>query len=62
MHPGDRAGARAALDGLARHLDEACIGSVSEVFDAETPFTARGCIAQAWGVAEFLRCLVKTAG
>ena len=24
-------------------------------FDAEAPFTPRGCIAQAWGVAEFLR-------
>ena len=37
------------------------IGSVSEVFDAEPPFTPRGCIAQAWSVAEVLRCLEKTA-
>jgi glycogen debranching enzyme len=34
---------------------------VSEVFDAEPPFTPRGCIAQAWGVAELLRAFVKTA-
>ena len=41
------------------HLDEACIGSISEVFDAEPPFTPRGCIAQAWSVAEVLRARVK---
>ena len=40
---------------------EAGIGSISEVFDAEPPFTPRGCIAQAWSVAEVLRCLEKTA-
>jgi glycogen debranching enzyme len=43
------------------HLDEACVGSISEVFDAEAPFTPRGCIAQAWSVAEILRCWVKTS-
>ena len=42
-------------------LAEAGIGSISEVFDAEPPFTPRGCIAQAWSVAEVLRCLEKTA-
>ena len=62
VHPDDRAGARALLDGLVGHLGDACVGSVSEVFDAEPPFTPRGCIAQAWGVAELLRALVKTAG
>ncbi|SHH62839.1 glycogen debranching enzyme, putative [Chryseolinea serpens] len=41
------------------HLDEACIGSVSEIFDGEAPHTPRGCIAQAWGVAEVLRVAVK---
>jgi predicted glycogen debranching enzyme len=62
LHPDDRAGARAVVGGLVAHLGEACVGSVSEVFDAEPPFTPRGCIAQAWGVAELLRVLVKTAG
>jgi predicted glycogen debranching enzyme len=33
----------------------------SEVFDAEEPFTPRACVAQAWSVAEVLRCWVKTA-
>ena len=37
-------------------LSEACIGSISEIFDAEEPFTPRGCVAQAWTVAEVLRC------
>jgi hypothetical protein len=36
-------------------------GSVSEVFDAEAPYTPRGCMAQAWSVAEVLRCWVNTA-
>jgi glycogen debranching enzyme len=44
------------------HIDEACVGSISEVFDAESPYTPRGCIAQAWSVAEVLRCLIKTSG
>ncbi len=62
VHPDDRAGARRFLEGLVPHLDEACIGSVSEIFDAEAPYTPRGCIAQAWSVAEMLRCWVLTAG
>jgi glycogen debranching enzyme len=37
------------------HLNEACVGSISEIFDGEAPHTARGCIAQAWGVGEILR-------
>ncbi len=55
VHPEDLAGARDAIRGFERHLDEACIGSISEVFDAESPYTPRGCIAQAWSVAEVLR-------
>jgi predicted glycogen debranching enzyme len=57
--PDDAAGARRAVQGFVPHLDEGCIGSISEVFDAEAPFTPRGCIAQAWSVAEFLRVWVK---
>jgi predicted glycogen debranching enzyme len=56
--PEDRDGTARLIDGFVQHLDEACIGSISEVFDAESPFTARGCIAQAWSVAEVLRCWV----
>ena len=49
------------LAGLTKHLDHACVGSINEIFDAEEPYTPRGCIAQAWSVAEALRCWVKTA-
>jgi len=47
--------ARSFLEPLALHLNAACVGSISEIFDAEPPFTARGCFAQAWSVAEVLR-------
>jgi predicted glycogen debranching enzyme len=59
-HPEDRRGARRFLEGFVPHLNEACVGSISEIFDAESPFTPRGCIAQAWSVAETLRLWVKT--
>jgi glycogen debranching enzyme len=61
LHPNERGRARRMLAGFDTHLDDACIGSVSEVFDAESPYRPRGCIAQAWSVAEVLRCWVKTA-
>ncbi|MGE5680930.1 MAG: amylo-alpha-1,6-glucosidase [Bacillota bacterium] len=57
----DTKGAKKFLEGFSNHLNEACIGSISEIFDAEAPFTPRGCIAQAWSVAEVLRCIVKTS-
>ncbi len=60
IHPEDCAGARRFLEGLLPHLNEACIGSISEIYDAEPPFTPRGCVAQAWSVAELLRSWVKT--
>jgi predicted glycogen debranching enzyme len=59
VHPDAEAEASGFLEGFGAHLGEACIGSVSEVFDAEAPYQPRGCVAQAWGVAETLRCLVK---
>jgi predicted glycogen debranching enzyme len=43
------------LAGLVGHLDEACLGSISEIFDGDPPHTPRGCFAQAWSVAETLR-------
>lgn len=54
--PGSEAEARRLLGAFAAHLDDAGVGSISEIFDAEAPFTPRGCIAQAWSVAEVLRC------
>jgi predicted glycogen debranching enzyme len=61
VFPDDRATARHFLDSFEPHLAEAGVGSISEVFDADPPFTPRGCIAQAWSVAEVLRSLMKTA-
>jgi glycogen debranching enzyme len=61
VHPDERSEARKFLQGFVPHLDEACVGSISEIFDAEPPYTPRGCIAQAWSVAEVLRSWVKTA-
>jgi predicted glycogen debranching enzyme len=61
VHPTDRARTRALLESFTSHLDEACVGSISEIFDAEAPFTPRGCIAQGWSVAEVLRALILTA-
>jgi predicted glycogen debranching enzyme len=59
--PGAHADAHRLLQGFKLQLDEACIGSISEIFDAEPVYTPRGCIAQAWSVAEVLRGLVKTS-
>ena len=55
----DRGKLRELLAGFDQHLDEACVGQISEVFDAEAPFLPRGCVAQAWSVAEVLRCWLK---
>ena len=60
LHPGELAAARGFLEGFLPHLDEHGLGSISEIFDAEPPFTPRGCIAQAWSIAEVLRCWIKT--
>jgi predicted glycogen debranching enzyme len=52
---GDADLARGFLAPLADHLADFGLGSIAEIFDAEPPFTPRGCIAQAWSVAETLR-------
>jgi predicted glycogen debranching enzyme len=57
VHPSDARAAAPLLEAFSSHLSEAGVGSVSEIFDAEAPYTARGCIAQAWSVAELLRAL-----
>ena len=59
VYPEDFDRAQDCLRGFIPHLGEACVGSISEVFDAEAPFTPRGCVAQAWSVAEVLRAWVK---
>ncbi|MCE2983858.1 MAG: amylo-alpha-1,6-glucosidase [Parachlamydia sp.] len=61
VYPNDREGARRFLMTFEAHMNEAGIGSIGEIFDAQEPFIPRGCIAQAWSVAEVLRCWLKTA-
>jgi predicted glycogen debranching enzyme len=60
VYPEDLPGAQRLLEGFERHLTQACVGSIGEIFDAEEPYVPRGCVAQAWSVAEVLRCLEKT--
>lgn len=59
-----RAEAREALSHLIERLDGECLGQIWEVFDGDDtpdfPQRARGCIAQAWSVAETLRTYVMT--
>ena len=57
--PTVRAEARTFLDGLDLHVQEACVGQVSEIFDGDVPHHPRGCPAQAWSVAEPLRAMVE---
>jgi len=61
VHPHDRSTARKFLDRFPEHLNDAGIGTISEVFDAREPHNAGACIAQAWSVAEVLRAWLKTA-
>ncbi|WP_445637319.1 Glycogen debranching protein [Nostoc sp. DSM 114161] len=52
--------ARQFLQPMANHLTAHGIGSLSEIFDGDAPMTPRGCIAQAWTVAEVLRAWLVT--
>jgi predicted glycogen debranching enzyme len=57
----DKPAARSYLESLLRHHIRAhAVGSLSEIFDGDAPFTPRGCVAQAWTVAEVLRTWQET--
>ena len=62
VHPGDHQGARRIVEGFEPHLGEACIGPISEIFDAlRSAYTPRACVAQAWSVGRGrLRAWVRT--
>ena len=47
------------FEGFAEHLRTAGLGQISEILDADAPHRPRGCIAQAWSVAELLRVAVE---
>ncbi|HSJ56737.1 MAG TPA: amylo-alpha-1,6-glucosidase [Anaerolineae bacterium] len=59
---GDREAARSYLYPLLRQLRSHGVGSLSEIFDGDAPFTPRGCFAQAWTVAEVLAAWQETMG
>jgi predicted glycogen debranching enzyme len=61
VYPDGHRDAQRFLQGFVPHLAEAGVGTISEIFDATPPFAPRGCIAQAWSVAEVLRLWVKTS-
>ena len=48
------------LEGFDEHIHQAGLGYISEIFDGEPPHTPRGCIGQAWSVAEILRAKLLT--
>jgi predicted glycogen debranching enzyme len=52
--------ARQFLEPMANHLYAHGLGSFSEIFDGDAPMTPRGCVAQAWTVAEVLRAWIAT--
>ncbi|OQP57233.1 glycogen debranching protein [Niastella vici] len=45
------------INNFLYHLQEGCLGSIAEIFDADKPHRPKGCVAQAWGVAEILRVI-----
>jgi glycogen debranching enzyme len=53
--------ARSFLKPLFHHLTDYGVGSISDVFDGDPPFTPRGCIAKAWSVGELLRVCQSAA-
>jgi predicted glycogen debranching enzyme len=47
------------IESFQNHLHEACLGQISEIFDGDAPHAPRGCVAQAWSVAELLRAVIE---
>lgn len=42
-----------------RHLEDGCIGHVSEIFEGDFPHRPKGCFAQAWSTGELLRVIME---
>jgi glycogen debranching enzyme len=51
--------ARGWIEGFIPHLDIAGLGQISEILDGDAPHNPRGCMAQAWSVAELLRAALE---
>jgi len=59
VYPHETQTASKFLTSYFNHLSETGVGTICEIFDATPPFTGRGCIAQAWSIAEVLRTWLK---
>ena len=59
---GNRRAAQSFLEPLGMQIFSHGLGTLSEIYDGDVPFTPRGCIAQAWTVAEVLRAWRATIG
>jgi len=44
---------------FTQQITQAGLGTISEIFDGDPPHTPRGCIAQAWSIAEPLRAYIE---
>ena len=58
---GDPAAALRYLEPLGSHISAYGLGTLAEIFDGDPPHTPRGCISQAWTVAETLRAWSEIA-
>jgi len=52
---------RRLVASIGAYVDQPCLGELSEIFDGDAPHAARGCVAQAWSVAEVLRAWRRVA-
>ena len=57
--PDTREQAAMFINPFREHIRHHGVGYISEIFDGNDPIVPRGCIAQAWGVAEVLRAYVE---
>src|SRR5579875_838096 len=58
--PETQAKVRILLQPLLNHLmNEACLGSISEIFDGDSPHAPQGCVADAMAVGETMRVLAR---
>ncbi|MEA1984906.1 MAG: amylo-alpha-1,6-glucosidase [Euryarchaeota archaeon] len=51
--------ARLLLQRFDEQLQDSGIGTICEIYDGDYPYIPRGCISQAWSVAEILRAYVE---
>lgn len=59
VYPEKEEEAKKFIQPLETHIYEHCLGTLGEIFDSADPYNPRGCFAQAWSVAEFLRIYAK---